>query len=221
MWFQLLLLSLGVYAEQDDLCRILVLAGGGSLGAYQAGLLRGFLENDNPGNYTYEYISGASAGALNTLGLSMFAKGDEAAGADLLEQVWGNLTSDDQIFTWNKFPKSLFDDTSIANSDPLRRLINQIMDEHGPTKRKFIVGASDLNTGDHVAFDETLSSADQVEAAMCSSAIPTVFPYQNFMNSTYVDGGFTLNMDVFTPINRCLADGYAEEDIVIDMWNLM
>jgi len=28
-------------------------------------------------------------------------------------------------------------------------------------------------------------------------------------------------MDVFTPINRCLADGYAEEDIVIDMWNLM
>ena len=107
----------------------------------------------------------------------MFAKGDEIAGAQALEYIWGNLTSDDQIFTWNKFPKSLFDDTSFTSSNPLRKLVNSIMDEYGPTKRKFMLGASDFNTGDHKVFDETLSSADQVEAAMCSSAIPAVFPY--------------------------------------------
>lgn len=94
------------------------------------------------------------------------------------------------------------------------------MDKYGPTKRKFILGTTNFDNGEHEVFDETLSSKDQIEAAMCSSAIPAVFPYQNFRNTTFVDGGPTLGMDSFTPIHRCMSDGYASEDILIDMFYL-
>lgn len=55
---------------------------------------------------------------------------------------------------------------------------------------------------------------------MCSSAIPVVFPYQNFMDKTFVDGGFTMNMDPFTPIKRCLDEGFDTSEIIVDMWFL-
>lgn len=90
----------------------------------------------------------------------MFEKGDELAAVEALEEVWSNLTSDDQIFTWNPLPSSIFHGASLTNSDPLRNLIGEIMDKYGPTKRKFILGTTNFDNGEHEVFDETLSSKD-------------------------------------------------------------
>lgn len=43
---------------------------------------------------------------------------------------------------------------------------------------------------------------------MSSSAIPGLFPYQLFRNSTYVDGGMLKNFDVVAGIDHCTSIGY-------------
>lgn len=96
MVYWVILLLLSVTAAQDaEQCKILVLQGGGSLGAYQVGLLKAFLSHNNPANYEYDYISGISAGALNTLGMAMFAKGDEVAAVEAIDALWSSLKSND------------------------------------------------------------------------------------------------------------------------------
>lgn len=90
--------------------------------------------------------------------MSMFAKGDEVAANQALEKIWANLTSDSQIFTWNSFPSSLFKGSSIANSDPLRELLSTIFGEYGGTKRKYNLGVTNFDTGQHETFDENMTS---------------------------------------------------------------
>lgn len=58
---------------------------------------------------------------------------------------------------------------------------------------------------------------------MCSSAMPALFPYQTTSfsssgkNSTYVDGGVIINLDVSTPIQWCLDQGFKREEIYVDI----
>jgi hypothetical protein len=55
-----------------------------------------------------------------------------------------------------------------------------------------------------------------VEAVVCSSAIPSAFPVQSFMGTHFADGGCITNLDIFSAVEKCLAAGFAEEDIIID-----
>lgn len=43
---------------------------------------------------------------------------------------------------------------------------------------------------------------------MASSAIPGFFPFVNWLNTTFVDGGMMKNFDVVAGINHCLHKGY-------------
>jgi predicted acylesterase/phospholipase RssA len=59
----------------DGKCRILALRGGGVHGAYEAGVLKGFVESLDPIDINYDYISGVSVGAINGAFYSMFPVG--------------------------------------------------------------------------------------------------------------------------------------------------
>ena len=69
----------------DGKCRILVLRGGGVHGAYEAGALQAMIENLDPIDYAYDYISGVSVGAVNAAVLAGFEKGQEAKGLEKLQ----------------------------------------------------------------------------------------------------------------------------------------
>ena len=57
-------------------CKALVLAGGGTRGAYQAGVLWSLVKNDpDKTKFAYDVVSGVSAGSLNALALSFFEPG--------------------------------------------------------------------------------------------------------------------------------------------------
>jgi predicted acylesterase/phospholipase RssA len=59
-----------------------------------------------------------------------------------------------------------------------------------------------------------------VEQVISSSAIPAVFPTQNWMNTTFIDGGFTLTAGPFTPYLRCKEDGFEDHEITMDFFYL-
>jgi hypothetical protein len=47
--------------------------------------------------------------------------------------------------------------------------------------------------------------------------MPSLFPYQNVNEGTYVDGGAVINVDIVGAIQRCENDGFDEKDIIVDV----
>ena len=61
-------------AERNaDVCRALVLSGGGTNGAWDAGILWGLVNNGNPTDFAYDVTTGVSTGAINTASIAGFA----------------------------------------------------------------------------------------------------------------------------------------------------
>ena len=52
----------------DKKCRALVLAGGGSRGAWEAGVIWGLTHYGDPTDFYWDVHTGVSAGSINTLG---------------------------------------------------------------------------------------------------------------------------------------------------------
>lgn len=62
------LLGVSAYAGEKK-CRALVLSGGGTNGAWEAGVVWGLTHYGNPEDYTWDVHTGISAGSINTIGL--------------------------------------------------------------------------------------------------------------------------------------------------------
>jgi predicted acylesterase/phospholipase RssA len=81
-------------------CTALVMSGGGSNGAWEAGVLWGLLHYGNPKDYKYDVISGVSAGSINTAAMSGWKLGDELAATEWLSDNWNNTTTDQIYKNW-------------------------------------------------------------------------------------------------------------------------
>jgi hypothetical protein len=165
---------------------------------------------------SWDVISGISTGSLNTAGMSMFPEGEEAEAVELLKSVWLNITGSNDIFV--EWPEgivfSVLTRPSLFDTTPLRNLVTKAFTR--PISRKIVVGVTSLNSGAFVTYNETVGR-NLIEAVMCSSAVPTVFPYQKFDNNVYADGGCVINQDVFSAINRCYEETGNQADIIVDL----
>ena len=72
----------------DDKCRVLVMRGGGTKGAYETGALKAIVENLKPIEYQYDVVSGVSIGAVNSVMLAVHPKGKEHDAVVELENIW-------------------------------------------------------------------------------------------------------------------------------------
>ncbi len=172
-----------------------VLAGGGSLGAVEAGMLRALIQHGEKA----DFVVGASAGAFNG---AYFAAEPTQAGVAKLEAIWRGLKRE-HIFPFSL--KNLFGflwrRDYLVEPHGLRRLLE------GNLPYKLLeqaaipihVVATDLITGDEVL----ISSGSAVDAVLASAAIPGVFPTVLIDGRELVDGGVTNN----TPISTALKLG--------------
>ena len=60
-----------------DVCRGLVLSGGGNNGSWEAGVLYGLVNNGDPADFEWDVVSGVSAGSINTLAVAGYPLGQE------------------------------------------------------------------------------------------------------------------------------------------------
>jgi NTE family protein len=172
-----------------------VLAGGGSLGAVEAGMLRALIEHGEKA----DFVVGASAGAFNG---AYFAAEPTQAGVAKLEAIWRGLKREHIFpFSFRNLFGFLWRRDYLVESHGLRRLLEGNL----PYKRleqaaiPIHVVATDLITGNEVL----LSSGSAVDAALASAAIPGVFPSVLINGRELVDGGVTNN----TPISTALKLG--------------
>jgi Patatin-like phospholipase len=179
---------------------ILVLSGGGSRGAWGAGVLRGWRENANKPRPTFRLVTGVSTGAL----LATYAFLGQPEDDDLLERAYTTIRTKN-IYHDKFLPFALFSD-SIKSSKPLKRTIAKYITTNTLNRvaaawkagRELCVGTANLDTGRLVIWDLTKIAADVTnpqrlelyrEVVYASASVPIAVPPVNISGTLYCDGG--------------------------------
>jgi NTE family protein len=221
---------------------VLVLQGGGALGAYQAGVYQGLCE----GGVVPDWVIGTSIGAINGAiiagnptetrlaklqdfwaSLASRRAFDEAWSAFFFGGLLANMTTIAQgvpgFFQVNThapwgihFPVGL-ERASFYTTEPLRRRLAELVDfAHLNGKHtRLTVGAVSVRTGEMRYFD-TRSMDLEVAHIMASGALPPAFPAIRIGDDAYWDGGIYSN----TPIEAVLDDNPRRDSLIfsVNMW---
>ena len=173
----------------------LVLAGGGSLGAAQAGALEAIMEAGE----RFDLVVGASAGAING---AFFAGDPTLAGARRLCEVWSALRKSHVMpLSARTLLNMALRRPHLFSHDALRAVLTRHISyaDLRDARLRLVVVATDQSTGEEVL----LSEGAVVEAILASAAIPGVFPSVRLAGRDLIDGGVCNN----APISAAIAAG--------------
>ncbi len=168
----------------------LVLAGGGSFGAVQVGMLRELVAS----GVRADLVVGCSVGAINGV---YFAAAPDGAGVLRLEQIWRRLHRRD-IFPLTIAGVFAALTRSAHLVDP--RGLRALLERHLPCRlleesaTPVHVVATSLLAGTAVCF----SRGPAIPAVLASAAIPAAFPPVRIGDEDYIDGGVASNTPVET-----------------------
>jgi len=183
------------------------MAGGGTRGAYEAGVLHGLYNSAaNKSEYAYDVVTGVSAGSLNLAGMATFEIGDEGTMVDTLSHYWQILTTKDIFKMWCPFPLITgLNKHGMVNTSPLRKFVERFFSDLGyEFKKRVAIAGVDVENGNYVIWNETASDVDKVNGIMTSSAIPFAFEAQHFVNEgknfVGMDGGSVWNINLASAI---------------------
>jgi len=211
-------------AEQS----VLVLQGGGALGAYQAGVYEELAAN----GHTPDWVSGISIGAVNA---ALIAGNPPERRVERLREFWETVSSHllAEPFVPGEQARSLFNDASASfaaifglpgffeprippaitfppgapealslyATSPLRQTLEELVDFDliNARKTRLSVGAANIRTGNFVYFDNRQRPIGP-EHIMASGALPPGFPPIEIDGEHYWDGGLVSN----TPLQYVL-----------------
>jgi predicted acylesterase/phospholipase RssA len=117
------------------------------------------------------------------------------------------------------FEQGLNDESGILDTTPLlNTLIETMAQLGGIIRRKIIVAAVDVNTGDYVSYTEqNTDSNDFAQRALASSSIPFIFPHQHIGNRVLMDGGTVWNTNLKGAVDRCMEQVSNHSQITMDI----
>jgi predicted acylesterase/phospholipase RssA len=203
----------------QDKCRALTMEGGGTKGAYEAGVISGLAYNLSPEERGWDVVSGISVGSIATLGLALFAKGDEKAAADFIQERWLNIKMSDIFTNWPlSIAQGLFEESGLFDTSPEMAFVAGFAGDRS-IKRHVTIGMTDSqHGGEYIVTDKNFSKgSDFAKYVIGSSAIPAVFPTLKVNDDVFIDGLAVSDLDIISPINRCKELGFEDKDIVIDI----
>jgi NTE family protein len=167
----------------------LVLAGGGSFGAVQVGMLRALVAY----GLVPDLVIGSSVGAINA---AYFAGAPDASGIAQLEAIWGGLRRSEVFpIAWRGVLGWQSNRGFAVDPGGLRRLFEQRLPYQmleGASIPLHLVATDQLGGG-----AVCLSSGPVVEALLASCAIPALFPSVHIGGRYLIDGAVACN----TPIS--------------------
>lgn len=203
--------------------RALVLAGGGSKGAYQVGFVSALKEM----NIEYNIIAGTSIGALNGC---LLAQGDFDAMVRLWDEmdintVFAGGFSDD--FSFLEIDKMIDQSNLVASFfknyikekgadiTPLKRLVRSLLDEEKLISSPLEFGLCTVQFPSlkPVLLTKQEMTRDKIfDYLIASASCFPAFPIYTFDGQSYIDGGYYDNV----PVDLAFSMG-ADEVIVVDM----
>ena len=95
----------------------------------------------------------------------------------------------------------------------------QDLHEGKPFQRGLSILSCDLSTGQIFIFDETIDDEQRIDAIISSTAVSFAFKPETLgQKDLYlIDGSYYSTVSLGDPIERCREDGFADEDIIIDV----
>jgi len=194
---------------------VLVLQGGGALGAYQAGAFEAFAA----AGAMPDWIAGVSIGAINA---ALIAGNTPAQRVPRLREFWNRVSGTVPFVLpgafdvlrpwlngWSATTAALFGvpgmftprlgslpiaTPSVYDTEPLRRTLLELVDFEllNSGAVRLSVGAVDVRSGNSVYFDSRRTRIGP-EHVMASGALPPGFPPVQIGNEFYWDGGLVSN----------------------------
>jgi len=144
----ILIISSFVVDQAQAVCRAAAFAGGGARGAYEAGVVYGLNHAKNPEDFAWDVVTGVSAGALNSAGISLWPPNEGVKMSEWLISVWSNLTTDMVYQSWPLgWLDGITSESGLYDNTPLLNLMTKIYNTFGQVKRKAVVSSVDVNTG--------------------------------------------------------------------------
>jgi NTE family protein len=186
---------LSVFDDPGHAKTALVLAGGGSFGAIQVGMMHSLAAH----GVSADMVVGSSVGALNG---AYYAGDPTLRGVLQLENIWRGLQRRDVFpVTWRTLLGFIWRRDFLITHDGIRTLIDNHLPYRNLEEAKLPVHivTTDIITGDSVVLSEGSAS----QAIIASTAIPGAFapvPYKDLYLS---DGAISSN----TPIRVAVAKG--------------
>ncbi len=205
---------------------VLVLQGGGALGAYQAGVYEAL----HAAGIEPDWVIGTSIGAINGALIAGNAPADRLA---RLREFWQRVAQDSPLGSFSTFtrglpaffvPRSLawssvqaqvgLDEASYYSTEPLRSTLSGLTNL-GQCSTRLTMGAVNVRNSEMRYFDsrdEPLS----IDHVMASGALPPAFPAVRIAGEPYWDGGVYSN----TPIEAVLDDKPRRDSVIfsVNVW---
>lgn len=189
---------------------LLLLSGGGSYGAWGAGVLNGWSRSGNPPRRpAFDVVTGVSTGAIQATPAFLGSDSDP-----VLQEAYTTLTTG-QIYGRSWLPPSL-----LQNLDPLRRLLEEkylvpsvidaVADASAGGTRRLYVGTVDLASGEFCSWDLTQLAMqreyDLYRAAILASTANPAFLWPiEIDGAKHADGGICHRVFLETTVEKALA----------------
>ncbi len=181
----------------------LVLGGGGAKGSFQAGVIKGLLEND----FEITAITGTSVGALNGALVT-------AGKANKMLEIWESVSEDNNFYPNYRGGKTygMIVKGSLYSNDWLVKNIEDNISALELLESPIFYGcvSSDLITGKPI-FKSNCEGIDIRKFILASASLPPAFPQVKMNGYTLVDGGLTSPI----PVSEILEFKEAEFEKII------
>jgi NTE family protein len=208
---------------------VLVLQGGGALGAYQAGVFEAL---SNAG-IEPDWVIGTSIGAINGALIAGNAPGNRLA---RLRQFWHGLENTPATGSWTTMLHGIpgffrprpaawtgplapvgLDEASYYSTEPLKHTLESLVDLNllVEAKTRLTMGAVSVRSGELKYFDSRDAPLG-IDHVMASAALPPAFAAVRIEGEAYWDGGVYSN----TPIEAVLDDRPRRSSVVfaVNVW---
>ena len=176
----------------------LVLEGGGMRGQYASGVMDFFLQ----AGLRFPYIIGVSAGISNA---ASYVSGD----FERNRRIFTTFAGDPRYFSWRNW---LREGNPFGMEFIYRELPNHIpfnFEAFAAAPGRFLIGATDCETGQAVFFDK--SDAPMTEALLASASLPLVGRMARVNGKLYLDGGIAAPI----PFQQAAVDGFSRRVVVL------
>ena len=226
--------------KHDERQIVLVLQGGGALGAYQAGVYHALHEH----GIEADWIIGTSIGAINA---SLIAGNPPAARLEKLKEFWSRMAHRPAFAAWTGLPDAIaywqtllrgipaffkpnpgaflgthvplgVDNAGFYSTVPLEQTLLELVDFSlvNKCRPRLTVGAAHVRTSMMKYFDSR-DGEITVKHVMASGALPPAFPAVRIDGELYWDGGILSN----TPTEAVFDDNPRKNSLIfaVHLWN--
>lgn len=188
--------------------RALVLSGGGAKGAYQVGVLRRWLVEEER---QYDIFCGISVGALNSAALAQVPKNDPVGAYKKLSGIWDRVENRKIRGWWFGWYLAALWKPSVYDSTPLEKWVAEELDPEliRTSGQKLRVGSTSWDTGNYHVADET--SDNLRDWVVASASFPAFFKPVKIHGEEWTDGG----VRNVTPLGEAIRAGATEIDVIM------